>query len=98
MRVGKCYLLHLGDWHTVCGRVAEQLGPLTYELEFASKCDMQSQGDKWNELAAGNKEVRAATTYWHMKGTVTVPLSIMAMEWFGDLPHPDFKPPKVTRG
>lgn len=95
MRIGQAYLVHLGDWHTFVGRVCDQLGPLTYEMEFASKVDIESQGDRWQELCAGNTEVRSAARFWHY-GKVVVPLSIVAMEWHGDLPHPDA--PKLRAG
>lgn len=87
MRVGKAYLIHLGDWHTVVGRVAEQLGPLTYALESASKVDIQAFGDRWHELAAGDAELRRGATYWHFAGEAIVPLAIVAVEWAGETPQ-----------
>ena len=89
MRIGQSYLVHLGDWHTFIGRVCDQLGPLTYEMEFASKVDIQNFGDRWHDLCAGDADLRAGATYWHQPGKVVIPLSIVAMEWAGDLPHPD---------
>lgn len=87
MRVGQAYLIHLGDWHTFVGRVKDQLGPLTYALELASKVDISSAGDRWHDLAAGDKTLRSQATYWHYQGEVIVPLSIAAMEWQGKLPQ-----------
>lgn len=89
MRIGQSYLVHLGDWHTFVGRVCDQLGPLTYEMEFASKVDIENQGDRWNALCAGDETLRKAARYWHQPGKIVVPLSIVAMEWLGDLEHPD---------
>lgn len=97
MRIGQSYLVHLGDWHTFVGRVVDQLGPLTYEMEHASKVDIQSSGDRWHDLAAGDSGVRASATYWHQPGRIVVPLSIVAVEWTGDLPHPDAAPTRTPR-
>ena len=96
MRVGQSYLIFLGDWHVVAGRVAEQIGPNTYELEYASKVDIEGDGseqhpyfgDRWQDLAAGDGEVRRGCRHWDY-GTLVVPLNIMAMVWHGDLLHPD---------
>lgn len=90
MKIGKRYLVHLGDWHTFVGEVAEQLGPLTYELRWASKVDLtHAGGDVWDRYCAGDADVRAAAQHWHYPGAAVVPLSIVAMEYTGDLPHPD---------
>lgn len=92
MRVGKNYLVHLGDWHTFVGHCSEQLGPLTYALTFASKVDIEQYGDRWHDLCKGDdKTLRLGAKYWHQPGECIVPLSICAIEWFGDLPHPDYK-------
>ena len=87
MRVGRCYLVHGGDWHTFVGRVREQLGPLTYELEGVSKVAETNNGDVWHELAAGDERLRRACDYRHHTTPVVVPLGIAAIEWVGKLPQ-----------
>jgi len=87
MRVGRCYLVHVGDWHTFVGRVREQLGPLTYELEGVSKVAETNNGDVWHELAAGDERLRRACDYRHHTTPVVVPLGIAAIEWVGKLPQ-----------
>lgn len=88
MRVGHTYLIHLGDWHTFVGRVKEQLGPLTYALESASKVDLEHIGDRWDDLCKGrDAELRANARYWHYEGEVVVPLSIVAIQWHGKTPQ-----------
>ena len=92
MRVGRNYLVHLGDWHTFVGHCGEQLGPLTYALTHASKVDISSAGDRWHDLCAGgDAALRLSATYWHQPGECVVPLSIVAVEWFGELPNPSAK-------
>ena len=87
MEVGKAYLVHCGDWHTICGRVLKQLGPFTYLLTSVSKiCDTKN-GDNWEELAAGNSRAREAADYRHYKTTAVVPLNVLAFEWEGALPQ-----------
>jgi hypothetical protein len=91
MRVGKCYLVHCGDWHTYVGRVREQLGPLTYELEQVSKIaktnTTENSGDVWHFLADGDEQLRAGCEYRHYKTPAVLPLSIAAIEWVGKLPQ-----------
>jgi hypothetical protein len=88
MRVGQAYLIHLGDWHTFVGRVKEQLGPLTYALESASKVDIEHLGDMWQELCDPKRsQIRTDAFYWHYTGEVIVPLSIAAIEWHGPTPQ-----------
>ena len=87
MRVGHCYLVHCGDWHTFVGRVKDQIGPLTYEFEQLSKVDISDAGDRWHELAAGDETLRRQATYWHFEGLSVLPLSIAAFAWVGELPQ-----------
>lgn len=90
MRVGKNYLIHLGDWHTFVGQVDEQTGPLQYRLICASKVDLSNAGgDVWEKYCAGDEEVRRLARHWHYTGEVVVPLSIAAIEYHGQLMHPD---------
>ena len=87
MRIGKSYLVHCGDWHTFVGRVVDQIGPQTYEMECVSKIAETDNGDCWHELAAGKKGLREAASYKHFKGRCPVPLAIFATEWEGQLPQ-----------
>lgn len=87
MEVGKAYLVHCGDWHTICGRVVRQVGPFTYLMEGVSKIAETNNGDNWHDLAAGDAEARKAATYRHYKTIAIVPLSILAFEWIGKLPQ-----------
>lgn len=87
MRIGKNYIVHLGDWHTFIGRCTEQIGPLTYALSDASKISDTNNGDNWHLLASGDKTARKAATYLHCDTEVIVPLSIAAIEWVGELPE-----------
>ena len=103
MRIGQAYLVHLGDWHTFVGLVSDQLGPLTYEMEFASKVDLEGDGstahphigDRWHEFCQGDRTIRRQARYWHQPLKIVVPLSIVAIEYailpgeWGGLPHPD---------
>jgi hypothetical protein len=86
MRIGRNYLCHLGDWHTFVGRCTEQIGPLTYVLQNASKIANTNNGDNWHLLAGGDKRARQQATYIHYTTEVIVPLSIAAIEWVGELP------------
>lgn len=87
MEIGKCYLIHCGDWHTFVGRVVKKSGPSTYIMECVSKISETNNGDCWEELAAGNKRLRAACNYKHYKVGAIVPLVIIAFEWIGKLPQ-----------
>lgn len=87
MRVGKAYLVHAGDWHTFVGRVKEQLGPLTYVMESASKVDIEHIGDRWSDLCLDGAEIRPQARYWHYAGELVLPLSIAAIEWHGRTPQ-----------
>lgn len=86
MRIGRNYLCHLGDWHTFVGRCVEQIGPLTYVLQDASKIANTNNGDNWHKLAGGDKQARQQATYINYTTEVIVPLSIAAIEWVGELP------------
>lgn len=86
MEKGKAYLIHLGDWHSICGRVVEQVGPQLYRMESVSKIDTNA-GDCWHELAAGNASLRKGCTYYHSTTPCIVPLSIFAQEWVGKTPQ-----------
>jgi|LakMenEpi03Aug12_release.lakeMendotaPanAssembly.Ray.scaffolds.fasta_scaffold06344_28 hypothetical protein len=86
MRIGRNYLCHLGDWHTFVGRCTEQIGPLTYVLQNASKIANTNNGDNWHKLAGGDEKAREQATYIHYTTEVIVPLSIAAIEWVGELP------------
>jgi hypothetical protein len=87
MEIGKCYLIHCGDWHTYVGRVTAQVGPMTYRMEGVSKICETNNGDCWDELTAGNERLRAACSYKHYKVPAAVPLTIIAFEWAGKLPQ-----------
>lgn len=95
MRIGQCYLIHCGDWHTFVGRVVAQIGPGTYELECVSKISETNNGDCWGQLAAGNKTLRKACSYVHTPRNpetkewlkAVIPLVIAAFEWVGKLPQ-----------
>ncbi len=87
MEIGKAYLIHCGDWHTFCGRVARQTGPFTYTLVRVSKVAETNDGDNWEKLAGGDKAARKKATYKHYTTEVILPLSIVAFEWIGKLPQ-----------
>lgn len=87
MEVGKAYIVHGGDWHTFVGRVVRQVSPLVYEMGMGSKIIETNNGDVWNEMAAGDKRLREAAGYAHIKTTLIVPLTIAAIEWVGKTPQ-----------
>jgi hypothetical protein len=87
MRIGQCYLVHCGDWHTFVGRVVAQLGPGTYEMEKVSKIAETHGGDNWEELAAGDAAARTRCDYKHYQGLAAIPLVIAAFTWTGKLPQ-----------
>ena len=87
MEVGKAYLVHCGDWHTICGRVVRQTGPFTYLLEKVSKIAETKGGDNWEKLAAGDRKARKAADYKHYNTHAVVPLNVLAFEWMGKLPQ-----------
>lgn len=87
MEIGKAYLIHGGDWHTFVGRVVDHVGPLTYRLESVSKIYDTRNGDCWDRLAAGDKQLRAACDYRHYTTPTFVPLAIAAFEWVGKTPQ-----------
>jgi hypothetical protein len=91
MKIGSCYLVHCGDWHTFVGRVVSQQGPWLYEFADVSKVSETNNGDCWHGLAAGDKKLRIAATYHHYDTAVFLPLTIAAVEWVGELPRV-FKP------
>lgn len=86
MEIGKAYLLHQGDWHTFVGRCVKQTGPFTYEFHFVSQIMNTNNGPVWNELQAGNKEVRKRATYKHESTPQVFPLTIRAGLWIGKTP------------
>ena len=87
MDQGKAYLVHAGDYHTFCGRMVEQTTPLLYRFENVSKIRQTNNGDCWDELAAGDEEKRKACDYRHFKTACELPISIIAVEWVGELPQ-----------
>ena len=87
MENGKAYLVHCGDWHTVCGRVIKQIGPFTYLLSSVSKIAETNGGDCWEELAAGDAKARKRAAYKHYTTQAVVPLNVIAFEWLGKLPQ-----------
>lgn len=87
MEIGKAYLIHCGDWHTICGRVVRQVGPFTYLLESVSKISNTNDGDCWERLAAGDETARKRATYIHYTTRAVVPLNVLAFEWVGKLPQ-----------
>ena len=87
MRIGEQYLVHCGDWHTFVGRVVAQVGPGTYEMEKVSKVAETNNGDCWEELAAGNEDLRRRAAYKHYKTLAVIPLVIAAFVWVGKLPQ-----------
>lgn len=87
MEEGKAYLVHCGDWHTICGRVIRQTGPFLYLLEKVSKIADTNNNDNWEQLTAGNQEARKKATYKHYTTNALVPLNILAFEWEGLLPQ-----------
>ncbi len=87
METGKAYLVHCGDWHTICGRVVKQVGPFTYLLGCVSKIDDTTRGDNWEELAANVGDSRSAAKYKHYTTKAVVPLNVLAFEWVGKLPQ-----------
>ena len=87
MELGKAYLVHCGDWHTICGRVVAQVGPFTYRMECVSKIAETNNGDCWDRLADGDEELRAACAYKHHQTPAVVPLNVLAFEWSGLLPQ-----------
>ncbi len=91
MEPGKCYLIHGGDWHTFCVRVVRQVGPMTYLCDCVSKVSETNNGDVWHMLAGGDEAARKRATYAHYDTPAVLPLTIVAFEWVGDLPHPNFK-------
>ena len=87
MEIGKAYLVHCGDWHTICGRVVRQVGPFTYLLTAVSKIHETNDGDNWEKLAAGDAAARKKATYRHYTTDAVVPLNVLAFEWLGKLPQ-----------
>ncbi len=87
MEIGKAYLVHCGDWHTICGRVVRQCGPFTYILESVSKIHETHNGDNWQALAGGDQHARKAADYRHYTTAAVVPLNVLAFEWLGPLPQ-----------
>jgi uncharacterized protein (TIGR02996 family) len=87
LEIGKAYLFHCGDWHTFVGRLIRQVGPITYEIGASSKIHETNNGDCWDDLCAGNKELRRSCTYKHDKTPRFVLLSISASEWLGATPQ-----------
>jgi uncharacterized protein (TIGR02996 family) len=92
MEIGECYLVHCGDWHTFVGRVVRQVGPQMYQMESVSKILETNNGDCWEELAAGNEDLRKAASYKHYTTSAVVPLSIIAFVWTGVLPQEAAQP------
>lgn len=87
MEIGKAYLVHCGDWHTICGRVAKQVGPFTYLLRKVSKIAETNDGDNWEKLTSGDKQAREKATYKHYTVDTIVPLNVLSFEWIGLLPQ-----------
>lgn len=93
MRIGKCYIVHCGDWHSYVGRCSEQIGTgAIFEFDKASKIHETNNGDCWEKLAAGDKQLRAACTYRHHTTPTVIPLVIAAIEWLGNLPQEEGYP------
>lgn len=89
MKPGKNYLIHAGDWHTFVGRFVEQVSPLLYRFEQVSKISDTNNMDNWQDLCSDKGNARSEASYKHYDVAATLPISIIAFDWIGDLPKRD---------
>lgn len=90
MEIGKAYLIETVDWFAWVGRVVRQIGPWEYVFESCSKIADTNNGDCWEKLAAGDKNLRAACSYKHYSTPVILGMGVVAkIEWLGKTPQED---------
>lgn len=88
MEPGKVYLVITVDWFAWVGRVVRQVGPYEYEMTSLSKISETNNGDCWQSLCEGNKEMRRHCTYQHYKVAGLLGIGAVAkIEWRGNTPQ-----------